>query len=174
MKENRTITHVLTSLALFFITKHLFAEDEKQQMDDNGSGTIPSGTASDYVAKYKDLAKLTEQYYAVPAAFTLAQAGLESGWGTSDVAVNANNHFGIKADSSWVGSSYKGYRKYADVQNSYFDHAKFLTTNLRYSNAFTTSDANEFAGYIASDGYSTNPQYQYLILQIIPTVQKYL
>ena len=37
---------------------------------------------------------------------TIAQACLESGWGTSELATKANNLFGIKAKSDWKGESY--------------------------------------------------------------------
>lgn len=36
----------------------------------------------------------------------LAQTILESAWGTSQLALVANNIFGIKADTIWKGNSY--------------------------------------------------------------------
>lgn len=47
----------------------------------------------------------------VLASVTLAQAILESGWITSELAVNANNIFGMKAELSgntWPGSTWNG------------------------------------------------------------------
>lgn len=35
----------------------------------------------------------------------LAQAILESAWGTSHLATNGNNLFGIKADETWTGDT---------------------------------------------------------------------
>jgi flagellum-specific peptidoglycan hydrolase FlgJ len=37
-------------------------------------------------------------------SLTIAQAILESGWGSSKLSQKANNLFGIKASSSWSGN----------------------------------------------------------------------
>src|SRR5262249_55348180 len=42
-------------------------------------------------------ARTAEQQTGVPASVTVAQAILESDWGRSQLAVQANNYFGIKA-----------------------------------------------------------------------------
>ena len=39
--------------------------------------------------------------YSIPASITLAQGILESGSGESDLAVESNNHFGIKCHRDW-------------------------------------------------------------------------
>ena len=44
--------------------------------------------------------------YKVLPSITIAQAIIESGWGTSGLTVNAKNLFGIKANSSWTGKVY--------------------------------------------------------------------
>ena len=54
-----------------------------------------------YVDKYKDAAIEQMHRYKIPASITLAQALLESGAGTSYLAKNANNHFGIKVGMEW-------------------------------------------------------------------------
>ena len=41
--------------------------------------------------------------YGIPASITLAQGILESGVGKSELAVKANNHFGIKCHNDWEG-----------------------------------------------------------------------
>ena len=43
----------------------------------------------------------------VPASITLAQGMLESGYGNSELARKANNHFGIKCHSKWKGPIYR-------------------------------------------------------------------
>ncbi|MBR6375438.1 MAG: glucosaminidase domain-containing protein, partial [Alloprevotella sp.] len=57
-----------------------------------------------YIEKYKDIAIREMQRYGIPASITLAQGLLESGAGTSLLAENANNRFGIKSGGNWVGS----------------------------------------------------------------------
>lgn len=91
----------------------------------------------------------------VLASVTLAQAILESGWITSELAVNANNIFGMKAelsDNTWPGSTWNGevyeketaeqredgsyytvvapFRKYQDIAQSVADHSAYLTGAL--------------------------------------------
>ena len=67
----------------------------------------PKDTAANaYVEKYKDLAVIEMYRSGIPASITLAQALHESGVGNSDLAVNANNHFGIKCKSYWKGGTY--------------------------------------------------------------------
>ncbi len=68
----------------------------------------------------------------------LAQAALESGWGTSRLAREANNHFGITgygaSNAFWHGgrvtARYKRgellFRRYDSARNSYLDFARLL------------------------------------------------
>lgn len=67
----------------------------------------PSGdnlTPSQFVKKYYPLALDSQYITKVPALVTLAQAGLESGFGKN---AYGNNFFGIKAGSSWKGGVQK-------------------------------------------------------------------
>ena len=59
-----------------------------------------------YISKYKKIALAQEKSFGIPASITLAQGILESGAGKSMLTVHANNHFGIKAGSSWRGDIY--------------------------------------------------------------------
>ena len=56
-----------------------------------------------YIDKYKHAAVEQMHKYGIPASITLAQGLLESGAGTSMLAVSGNNHFGIKAGNTWTG-----------------------------------------------------------------------
>ena len=47
-----------------------------------------------YIEQWKATAVAQQADYGVPAAITMAQALLESSAGQSELAVNANNHFG--------------------------------------------------------------------------------
>jgi len=163
----KTSTALFGAALLLFLAKEVFGSDDTEH-----HSYIPSGSATDYINKFSAMAKQTQQYYAVPAAVTLAQGGLESGWGTSNLARNANNHFGIKADLSWHGATYTTqdgmkYRKYSSAQDSYTDHAKFLVDNPRYDSAFNTSDPILFAQRVAAAGYAEDPNYFSKLSQIL-------
>ncbi len=120
----------------------------------------------------------------VPASVTIAQAILESSWGTAYIG-DANNYFGIKATTNADGSVYVGniaigwvevqtqewdgqkyitvtakFRKYRNMEDSFRDHAYFFIENSRYNEAMKyTNNPNEFARQIANAGYATSPTY---------------
>ncbi len=62
-------------------------------------------THGEYIDKYKDLAIEDMEVYGIPASITMAQGLLESDCGNSRLAVEANNHFGIKCKSGWEGET---------------------------------------------------------------------
>ena len=83
--------------------------------------------AEKYIETYKELA-ITEMARArIPASIKLAQGLIESGFGTSELAKKANNHFGIKCHSGWNGPAYyqtddapnECFRKYGNPSQSY-------------------------------------------------------
>ena len=57
----------------------------------------------EYIKKYCQIAVDEMSRTGVPASITLAQGILESGSGTSQLAIKGNNHFGIKCHSDWTG-----------------------------------------------------------------------
>ena len=120
----------------------------------------------------------------IPASFTVAEAALESGWGSSQLAAQGFNLFGVKADKAWKGDTLtmrtreflKGqwvvvpalWRKYADWLGCIEDHAAFLMANPRYRLAFTGDRTGEdFARAVAAAGYATDPKYADKIVSVI-------
>ncbi|HMD95678.1 MAG TPA: glucosaminidase domain-containing protein, partial [Trebonia sp.] len=90
-----------------------------------------------------------QQRYGVPAAVTIAQAIDESAWGTSSLAAQDNNLFGIKGTGP-AGSvtlptqEYEGgqwvtidaqFRVYYNIAESISDHAELLATSGYYTRA---------------------------------------
>jgi len=151
------------------IAVYLFSQSEQAEASTStpAHGHPGAGDAVAYIKKYFPLAKQTEKLYAVPALVTIAQAGIEGQWGSSNVAVNAKNHFGIKADPRWKGASFGAYRKYNSVEDSFTDHAKFLAVNPRYNNAFLTSDPKKFLRAVADAKYSENPDYYFIVSRVM-------
>ena len=114
--------------------------------------------------------------YRIPASITLAQGILESGSGTSRLATEGNNHFGIKCHG-WTGKTIyldddaKGecFRVYENPKESYEDHSKFLVENKRYSSLFALeiSDYESWANGLKTAGYATNPKYADQLIALI-------
>lgn len=136
--------------------------------------TSISGLA--YIERYKGIAIEEMNRYGIPASIKLAQALLESGNGNSYLAVNANNHFGIKCGGSWTGKSVTRpddavndcFRVYNDPEQSFKDHSQFLLRK-RYENLFTLKkdDYKGWARGLKQAGYATNPRYPELLIDLI-------
>ncbi len=111
-------------------------------------------TREEYIEKYKDAAIQYMETHGIPASITLAQGCLESANGNSDLAVRANNHFGIKCKRGWTGRKVyhdddaKGecFRAYPSVEASYHDHAEFSTRSPATTRSSPTTRPTTAAG----------------------------
>ena len=140
-------------------------------------------TSQQYIARYKDIAIKEMNQYGIPASITLAQGLYESGSGNSELARNANNHFGIKCTSDWKGRSYYKdddqhndcFRVYDRAEDSFRDHSNFLKRK-NYAFLFTLdkNDYKDWAYGLKKAGYATNPQYPQLLINIIEKYSLYL
>ena len=129
-----------------------------------------------YIEEWKQTAIENQADYGVPASIIMAQALLESGAGQSELAVNANNHFGIKCTSDWFGGVYyydddsKGecFRQYGNAAESFKDHSLFLK-RPRYTTCFeiAVEDYEGWAQRLKACGYATDPSYASKLVKII-------
>lgn len=136
-----------------------------------------SERATAYVAKYKDWAIAEQLRSGVPAAITLAQGIHETNAGASELATNANNHFGIKCKSEWTGETYaytddapnECFRKYKTALESYHDHSNYLHKGTRYAACFAldTRDYKGWAHALKRCGYATNKSYAHILIKLI-------
>ena len=130
-----------------------------------------------YVAAFSIVAIEEMKMYDIPASISLAQGILESGMGYSRLAVDANNHFGIKCHSEWEGKRIyhdddeKGecFRVYKDPRTSYRDHSLFLTSRSRYNLLFDLKidDYKGWAKGLKKAGYATDPKYSNKLINLI-------
>lgn len=130
-----------------------------------------------YIAKYMDWAVKEMFRTGIPASITLAQGILESDCGRSDLAVGANNHFGIKCHNDWDGKRmYKDddrknecFRSYETAYDSFRDHSDFLVNKNRYRPLFEL-DRTDYEGWahgLKKCGYATEPTYAKRLITII-------
>ena len=139
-------------------------------------------TYQQYIDQYKDVAIEQMQRYGIPASITLAQGIFESGAGRSELAVKANNHFGIKCNG-WTGRrSYHDddergecFRAYDNAYESFEDHSKFLAERQRYRGLFNLKrdDYKGWARGLKAAGYATNPQYADRLIELIQLYKLY-
>lgn len=140
-------------------------------------------TRQEYIERYAPLAVEQQTLYGIPASITLAQGLLESGNGTSRLAREANNHFGIKCGSSWDGKSIRHdddaaqecFRAYTSVEESYIDHSLILLERRWYRPLFDLNpkDYKAWAHGLKKAGYATNPHYAELLIKIIEDNELY-
>ena len=136
-----------------------------------------------YIDKYKDIAIAQMHSHGIPASIILAQACLESGNGTSRLAREGNNHFGIKCHN-WEGGMIlhdddeknECFRVYSSPEESFRDHSEFLRSRPRYAFLFDIDTGNyrAWAHGLKAAGYATNPRYANLLIQIIEEYSLYL
>ncbi len=120
--------------------------------------------------------------YSILPSLTLAQAILESGWGSSQLSVRAKNLFGVKAFSNWRGeritlptTEWYGdkkqvinadFRAYHSFKDSIEDHNKLLN-NARYKPVRECSNYREACIKLYECGYATDPVYPEKLIKII-------
>ena len=128
-----------------------------------------------YIDMYKNAALIEQRDNGIPVSITLAQGLLESAAGTSRLAREGNNHFGIKCHRSYHGDSVVlggkvCYRKYRSVHDSFLDHSRFLKQK-RYQSLFTL-DITDYRGWafgLKRCGYATDPLYAEKLISMIET-----
>lgn len=130
-----------------------------------------------YIARYATIA-VNEMYRTgVPASITLAQGIIESRSGQSTLAVDGNNHFGIKCHNSWKGKTMLAdddrknecFRVYGSAEESFRDHSDFLRYRDRYKFLFDfkTTDYKSWAYGLKQAGYATDPSYAAKLIQCV-------
>lgn len=144
--------------------------------------TKPPTSTENYIAQYVEIAKVEMRKSKIPASITLAQGILESASGRGRLAVEANNHFGIKCHG-WQGAkiyhdddaSQECFRKYIKAESSYEDHSDFLTGRKRYANLFKLKpdDYKGWARGLRAAGYATDRQYPQKLISLIERYQLY-
>lgn len=142
----------------------------------------------EYIQQYAEYAMEQMRRYGIPASVTLAQGICESASGQSELSRKGNNHFGIKATSSWIenGGKYLVYTddrpnekfcQYANVGDSYEHHSQFLKRNGRYAELFQLSpdDYKGWTNGLQDVGYASSKQYAATLQNIIEKngLQKY-
>ncbi len=135
-----------------------------------------------FISLIKDKAVELQTTHNILASITIAQAILESGWGTSELFQNANSSFGIKWSE---GCGYDKYlvntkeiengqeitvqayfRKYTCLEDSIKDHAVFLQKE-RYKNLLGDTNYKTVANNLYADGYSTSQEYPSKLIKLI-------
>lgn len=115
----------------------------------------------------------------------IAQAILESGWGTSDLAAH-HNYFGLKTRANWTGKTYTKvtkeeytpgkptyitavFRAYDSMEQGIKGYFEFLFEPgvTWYNNLKGVTDPKEYIQRIKADGYATSSDYVQQLISLI-------
>ena len=113
----------------------------------------------------------------------IAQAILESGWGSSVLASKYNNYFGMKCGGAWKGKSVNmltseeyevgvhtqirdNFRVFDDFDAGIRGYFEFINYS-RYANLKGVTSPEEYCRRIKEDGYATSSKYVDSLLRVI-------
>lgn len=101
------------------------------------------------------LATEASKIYKFPASITICQAGLETGRGTSLMAIMKNNYFGYMAYDKDPSKA----KTYATAMDSIIDYLDLITKNPRYAPVANCKTPLDKLVMIHKCGYATDPLY---------------
>ena len=180
------------------VTEELGGEEDDKETDKGlQAKDLAALSNEEVILKVGPLFTADQQKTGVLASLSLAQFILESGYGKSELAQEANNCFGMKkslSGNTWAGSVWDGksiytkktkeqrswgtetvtaqFRKYACIEDSIADHSAYLTgakkgSALRYEGLKGCTDYRKVAQIVKAGGYATSTAYVDKLCSII-------
>lgn len=137
-------------------------------------------TKSDFFEVLAPFAQKISRKHGLFPSVVLAQAALESDFGKSQLTIEHKNYFGIKGvkengvllkteeiygDDRVEIKDY--FRAYDSAEESFEDYGKLIGTKDRYKMVREAQTRQEYAENLYKAGYSTNPKYGTILLEII-------
>ena len=169
--QHRWLIGILTVIVLFlgaYVGHHFYQRYQQQQIIERQQNAKRL-----FIKQVAPEAQAMQKKYNVPASITIAQAILESDWGSSKLAAKYHNLFGIKGtgENSQVLTT-KEYVK------SIKDHTKLMINGTDYNSqnyqAVTqASDYKEAAKALQEAHYATDPDYAQKLISVIQTYKLY-
>lgn len=145
-----------------------------------GAGPTAAADPVGFVKSVLPLATQAAKKLGAEPLAIVAQAALETGWGTKVPqradGISSHNFFGIKSTGGWSGDSvttstleFQGgalkpqtadFRAYGSAADGMADYVQLLTANPRYQGVLAAGrDASKYADALQSAGYATDPNY---------------
>ena len=182
------------------VTAELSGDDEEDDTEiDKGlqAKDLAAFSNEEVIRKVGPLFTADQKKTGVLASISLAQFILESGYGKSELAQEANNCFGMKkslSGNTWAGSVWDGksvyvkktkeqrswgtetvtaeFRRYACIEVSIADHSAYQTgarkgSALRYEGLKGCTDYRKAAQIVKAGGYATSTTYVDKLCSII-------
>jgi flagellar protein FlgJ len=167
------------------------ADQRASPSGQGASAPVAPEAQSSFISELWPTAQEAGQQLGVDPRNLIAQAALETNWGThvprDSSGRSSNNLFGIKAAGQWAGSSVSAvtqeyqngaavsttgqFRSYDSRAQSFQDYVSLLRNSPRYAAALNTgSNVHAFATALQRGGYATDPDYASKIRSIAGSI----
>ncbi|MFL2105081.1 glycoside hydrolase family 73 protein [Desemzia sp. FAM 23991] len=144
----------------------------------------------EFIVQISGHAKTLQKEYKLLPSISIGQAILESDWGTSELATESKNLYGIKGsdpdntemmqtkefvDGEWIEIK-APFRKYESWQQSMDDHALLFVNGTdwnaeQYTTVLAADNYKEAAQALQDNGYATDPTYAQKLIDLIEQYQ---
>lgn len=145
-----------------------------------------------FIETIAPIAQAMQDRYGVRASLSIAQAILESDWGSSDLAAHYNNLYGVKGgendsvvaletleyyDGEWLTIT-ANFKVYENLAASIEDHAVLMVNGTSwnhelYHGVIEANSYEEAAHALREAGYATDPDYPQKLIQVIEEHELY-
>lgn len=161
---------------------HQYTAAQTMQLAKTIQGVLDttSGAQRRFMVSILPEALRLQTLYKIPVSATIGMAIYESGYGSSPLAKENHNYFGMKAQGEdWEGDTVvrntkdlgqrtlASFRSFPDMKSGLEGYATFLRTKDRYSKAFELRAGPKFVETIARAGYCPDSNYASSVATII-------
>ncbi|WP_054749217.1 glycoside hydrolase family 73 protein [Lacticaseibacillus thailandensis] len=186
-------TGLISTLAIIVVGVTVIGVRAFQQAGNNAARVATTNRQhQQFINHLAGYAQTLQINYGVRASITLGQAVLESDWGTSKLASQYHNLFGVKADAQQVGKELSTqeyrhgqwvtvtakFRTYSSDYASMREHAELLQNGTswnaqQYQGVIHAATYQDAARALQSSGYVTDPTYARKLIKIIQQYRLY-
>jgi peptidoglycan hydrolase FlgJ len=173
----------------------MFKETGSASAAQPAATTPASATKANFISDLWPAAQEAGQQLGVDPRNLIAQAALETNWGTqvphAAGGQSSNNLFGMKTGSQWTGASVSAgtqeyqngaavsttgqFRAYSSRAQSFQDYVALLRNSPRYAAALNTgTNVQAFATALQRGGYATDPDYASKVSSIAGSINPQL
>lgn len=176
-------TYVSESIDMGTPTEKTGGRRPKNDAAPVGVGDLRDEQTSDYIERFSKVARIEMDKFGIPASISLAQGLIESRAGTSKLARNNNNHFGIKCFSrrckkghcsNFTDDTHKDFfRIFNNPWDSWRAHSQLLTSGRFSKLKKYGNDYRRWAYGLKAAGYATDGTYAEKLIGIIERYELY-
>ncbi len=165
------------------VIKSMLIENEENLNAPVSHAKLGQKDLNGFIKRFAPVAIVEMHKYDIPASIKMAQGIIESRAGHSKLAVENNNHFGMKCFSKKCSKNHctnatddhhkDFFRKYTTVWESWRDHSLLLQGKRYKSLKKYKRDYKKWAKGLKKAGYATDKNYDKKLIDVIEKYQLY-